>query len=96
LLPEHSARTGHLCGHFLIALNVNCKFETRAVRRRTIVRALYYFFGGCDKLLNEIIEAATDTAQTVTSTLRRCLILAFQLKNENLKAWVNGENWIVL
>jgi hypothetical protein len=43
------------------------------------------------KLLNEIIDAATDTTQPVANILRKCLILAFELKNEKLKAWVEGE-----
>jgi hypothetical protein len=43
------------------------------------------------KLLNEIIDAAADTDQPVTSILRKCLILAFELKNEKLKAWVESE-----
>ena len=43
------------------------------------------------KLLNEIIEAATDSKEPVTNTLRKCLILAFELKNEKLKVWVEGE-----
>ena len=42
-------------------------------------------------ILNEIIDAATDTTQPVANTLRKCLILAFELKNEKLKAWVEGE-----
>ena len=43
------------------------------------------------KLLNEIIEAATDQNISVAATLRKCLILAFELKNEKLKAWVEAE-----
>ena len=43
------------------------------------------------KLLNEIIDAATDTTQPVSNTLRKCLILAFDLKNDTLKRWVEGE-----
>lgn len=43
------------------------------------------------KLLNEIIEAATDPKVSVAVTLRRCLILAFELKNEKLKGWVEKE-----
>jgi hypothetical protein len=43
------------------------------------------------KLLTEIIEAATDPKQSVAATLRKSLILAFDLKNDRLKAWVEGE-----
>lgn len=43
------------------------------------------------KLLNEIIEAATDPKVSVAATLRKCLILAFELKNEKLKQWVEAE-----
>lgn len=42
-------------------------------------------------LLNEIIEAATDPKVSVAATLRKCLILAFELKNEKLKTWVEAE-----
>src|SRR6266404_9749252 len=43
------------------------------------------------KLLNEIIDCATDPHSSVANTLRKCLILSFELKNEKLKAWVEGE-----
>src|SRR4029078_5903796 len=42
-------------------------------------------------LLDEIIDAATDPKESVAETLRKCLILAFKLKNEKLKRWVEGE-----
>jgi transposase InsO family protein len=34
---------------------------------------------------------ATDDKQSITILLRKCLILAGQLKNERLKTWVNQE-----
>ena len=43
------------------------------------------------KLLNEIIEEATDPRASVAGTLRKCLILAFELKNEKLKQWAEKE-----
>lgn len=42
-------------------------------------------------LLDEIIELATDNKQPLTVVLRKCLVLAHQLKNERLKAWANQE-----
>jgi hypothetical protein len=42
-------------------------------------------------LLDDIIELATDDKQPITVLLRKCLILASQLKNERLKAWANKE-----
>ncbi len=39
-------------------------------------------------LLDEIIELATDPKQKSVSTLlRKCLVLGTQLKNERLKSW---------
>jgi hypothetical protein len=43
------------------------------------------------KLLNEIIDAATDPKISVAATLRKCLILSFELKNDKLKTWVEAE-----
>jgi hypothetical protein len=42
-------------------------------------------------LLDDIIDLATDNKQSITVLLRKCLILASQLKNERLKAWANQE-----
>src|SRR5216684_2213478 len=42
-------------------------------------------------LLDEIIELATDNKQSLTVLLRKCLVLAHQLKNDRLKAWANQE-----
>jgi AbiTii len=43
------------------------------------------------KLLDEIIEMAADGKNPISDALRKCLILAFQLKNETLKEWVEHE-----
>jgi hypothetical protein len=43
------------------------------------------------KLLNEIIEAATDPKTSVADTLRKCMVLAFELKNKQLKTWSEAE-----
>jgi hypothetical protein len=43
------------------------------------------------KLVDEIIEMASESKQSLADTLRKCLILAFDLKNEKLKAWVEKE-----
>jgi hypothetical protein len=43
------------------------------------------------QLLNEIIEAATDPKTSVADTLRKCIVLAFELKNEQLKTWAEAE-----
>lgn len=42
-------------------------------------------------LLDDIINLATDNQQSVAVLLRKCLILAHQLKNERLKQWANEE-----
>jgi len=42
-------------------------------------------------LLDDIIDLATDNKQPITVLLRKCLILASQLKNERLKVWANKE-----
>lgn len=42
-------------------------------------------------LLDDIISPATNSKVSVTDLLRRCVILAHQLKNERLKAWANQE-----
>ena len=42
-------------------------------------------------LLDEIIELAVDNEHPLTVLLRKCLLLAHQLGNEQLKAWANQE-----
>ena len=43
-------------------------------------------------LLDEIIELASgDDKQSISVLLRKCLILASELKNERLKVWANSE-----
>jgi len=42
-------------------------------------------------LLDDIIDLATDNKQSITVLLRKCLILASQLKSERLKEWANKE-----
>lgn len=41
--------------------------------------------------LDDIIDLATDNRQPITVLLRKCLILASQLKSERLKVWTNKE-----
>lgn len=43
------------------------------------------------KLVDDIIEMASDSKRPLADVLRRCLILAFELKNEKLKEWVEKE-----
>ncbi len=42
-------------------------------------------------LLDDIIALATDNKQSIAVLLRKCLILAHQLKNERLKKWATLE-----
>ncbi len=42
-------------------------------------------------LLTEIQAAATDSAQSTADLLRKCQILAFRLRHEPFKEWVNHE-----
>jgi hypothetical protein len=42
-------------------------------------------------LLDDIINLAVDNKQSVSTLLRKCLVLAHQLKNERLKEWANEE-----
>lgn len=42
-------------------------------------------------LLDDIIDLATDDKQSIAVLLRKCIILASQLKNERLKVWANKE-----
>ena len=43
------------------------------------------------KLLDEIVEGAVDDKVTLPSLLRKCLLLAHQLKNGKLRAWAEYE-----
>lgn len=43
------------------------------------------------KLVDEIIDLAVDHKEPLADVLRRCVVLAYQLKNENLKTWVQKE-----
>jgi len=42
-------------------------------------------------LLNDIITLASDDTKSLSSLLRKCLILAHQINNERLKDWANQE-----
>jgi len=42
-------------------------------------------------LLDDIIDLATNTSQSITVLLRKCVVLAHQIKNDRLKAWANKE-----
>jgi len=42
-------------------------------------------------LLDDIIELATNTGQSITVLLRECVVLAHQIKNDRLKTWANKE-----
>ena len=43
------------------------------------------------KLINDIVEAITATKEPISDTLRRCLVIAFKLKNDTLKTWLEKE-----
>ena len=43
------------------------------------------------KLVDEIIQMASDGKRSLADALRKCLILAFDLKNDKLKQWVEKE-----
>jgi AbiTii-like protein len=42
-------------------------------------------------LLDDIINLATDHVHSLTDLLRKCIVLAHQLKNDRLKNWANKE-----
>lgn len=42
-------------------------------------------------LLDDIIGLATNTDQSITVLLRKCVVLAHQIKNDKLKTWANKE-----
>lgn len=43
------------------------------------------------KLIDNIIELATNNGTLTSVVLRNCLVLAYELKNQRLKKWVNEE-----
>lgn len=43
------------------------------------------------KLLEDIIELATDNKESVSNLLRKCLVLEQQIKNEKFKTWLDKE-----
>jgi hypothetical protein len=43
------------------------------------------------QLLDKIIELATDNQQPLTVLLRQCIVLAYEVKNEQLREWANDE-----
>jgi len=43
------------------------------------------------KLLDDIVLSVSEVEEPVARTLRRCLVLAYKLKNETLKTWVEKE-----
>jgi hypothetical protein len=43
------------------------------------------------KLIDEIVDLATEEKTSVSVLLRKCLVLAYQLKNDRLKAWADNE-----
>ena len=42
-------------------------------------------------LLDDIIDAITNTDEKTSSVLKKCLVLSYSLKNDTLKAWVSKE-----
>jgi hypothetical protein len=43
------------------------------------------------KLVDEIINLAVDHKEPLADVLRKCVVLAYRLKNDNLKKWVQHE-----
>ena len=43
------------------------------------------------KLVDEIIDLATDDKAPISVVLRKCLVLAHDLKNDRLKSWADNE-----
>jgi hypothetical protein len=43
------------------------------------------------QLLDKIIELATDNRQPLTVLLRQCIVLAYEVKNEQLREWAHDE-----
>jgi hypothetical protein len=52
---------------------------------------LVIVFLAMSALLDDIISLAVDGQQPLTDLLRKCLLLAHELKNDQLKAWANQE-----
>jgi hypothetical protein len=48
-------------------------------------------YGRVFKLLDDIIEAATDDKIPIGTLLRKCLVLEQSFKNEKFRAWLNNE-----
>jgi hypothetical protein len=48
-------------------------------------------WGNQMKLLDEITEMASDGKHPLADALRKCLVLSFELKNDKLREWTNGE-----
>src|ERR1022692_2281964 len=42
-------------------------------------------------LLDEIINLAVESKQPITDLLRKCIVLAHQIKNDRLKSWATRE-----
>jgi hypothetical protein len=42
-------------------------------------------------LLDEIVSLSCDSSQPISDVLRKCLVLAYHLKNDRLKEWVEKE-----
>ncbi len=48
-------------------------------------------------LLDEIIALAIDDRQPITTLLRKCVVLAHQIKNDRLKRWAERRiEWLQL
>jgi len=47
--------------------------------------------GNLMKLVDEIIDLAVDHKEPLADVLRKCVVLAYRLKNESLKTWVQKE-----
>ena len=43
------------------------------------------------KLLDEIIDLAVDNQASISVLLRKCLVLAYTLKNDRLRSWSDKE-----
>jgi hypothetical protein len=43
------------------------------------------------KLLDEIVDLAIDNQASISVLLRKCLVLAHQLKNDRLRSWIENE-----
>jgi hypothetical protein len=55
------------------------------------LRAIVGNEGLPEMLLDEIIALATDDRQPITTLLRKCIVLAHQIKNDRLRRWANEE-----